>query len=224
MGEMYSVELAADAELAYTGVWMSGLRGQRMFRELDLAEADDEVLGEAAAMTWLRVMKARGPFTDAGVRRLADLRELFDLWLDSDRIEGDFTLPDSPLRVLSLRGAALEDRSLRLTGRYPDLRVVRWSSDGARGDGLGWLPLGVRMLYLRLPNLDPDRLGLLAQLPHLGTLTFSGTAPSVELSALLAGLGGELSRVDFLGVERPEAAAIRPLTEAGIKVNTAQPV
>ncbi|ROO88866.1 hypothetical protein EDD29_6550 [Actinocorallia herbida] len=224
MGEMHSVELAADAELAYTGVWMSGLRGQRMFRELDLADADDAVLGEVAEMTWLRVLKARGPFTDEGVRRLTGLRELFDLWLDSDRIEGEFTPPDSPLRVMSLSGAALEDRSLRLVGRYPDLRVVRWSSDTATGDGLGWLPLGVRMLYLRLPRLDVERLTTLAQLPYLGTLTFSGTAPTPELSALLAGLGGELSRVDFLGVERPEPAAIRPLAEAGIKVNTAQPV
>ncbi|MDX6739322.1 hypothetical protein [Actinocorallia sp. A-T 12471] len=224
MGEMQSVELAADAELAYTGVWMGGLRGQRMFRELDLTDADDAVLGEVGAMEWLRVLKARGTFTDAGVRRLAGLRELFDLWLDSDAIQGDFAPPDAPLRVISLTGQDLDDRSLRLTGRYPDLRVVRWSSGAASGDGLGWLPLGVRMLYLRLPRLDVSRLAALAQLPHLGTLTFSGTPPTAELSSLLANLGGELSRVDFLGVERPDTETLRPLTEAGIKVNTALPV
>lgn len=218
------MELAADAELAYTGMWMRGLAGQRMFRELDLADVDDAVLAEIAGMTWLRVLKARGEFTDAGVRALAGPRELFDLWLDSDLIEGDFTPPDAPLRVLSLTGAALGDRSLRLTGRYPDLRVVRWSAGNATGEGLGWLPLGVQMLYLRLPRLDPAALDALGQLPRLGTLTFSGLAPTVALTRRLAALGRELSRVDFLGVERPEPETLLPLTEAGVKVNTALPV
>jgi hypothetical protein len=213
------VDLPGDVELAYSGIWVPSLR-DRSFKELDLAGVTDEVLREVAGMPWLKVLKIRGEFTDAGMRGLRGLTGLADLEAESPALLGEFALPRARLRSVSLTGELLADRSLRMLGLHPELKAVRLAAGEAVGTGLGWLPPGLRMLYLRLPRLVPESLDVLLQLPYLGTLTFAGTVPTLRLTTLLARCA-RLARVDFLGVAQPAPEVLRPLTEAGIKVNAA---
>lgn len=224
MGEMWSVDLPGDVELAYTGLWVPSLREQPFFKELDLFEVTDEILREVGTMPELRVLRCRGGFTDAGVEALRGLDELIDLTLESPLLQGEFTLPESDLRVVSLAGERLADRSFRMLGLHPELKVVRLSAGEAVGTGLGWLPPGLRMLYLRLPRLAPESLDALSQLPYLSALTFVDTVPTFRLASRLVRYAGQLTRVEFLGVEPPGPEIFRALAEAGIRVNAAVPL
>jgi len=221
MGEMRSVDLPGDVQLAYTGCWVPSLRDQSFFKELDLTGVSDEILREVGEMPWLTVLKAQGDFSDAGAEALRGLNGLTDLTLESPHLRGDFALPEADLRVVSLTGEGLTDRSFRMLGLHPELKVVRLSAGEATGTGLGWLPPGLRMLYLRLPRLTPEALDVLAQLPYLSTLTFAGTEPTFRLASRLARYAGQLTRVDFLEVEQPPPDILRTLAEAGIRVNAA---
>ncbi|WP_106399125.1 hypothetical protein [Actinocorallia populi] len=219
MGEMRSVDLPGDVELAYTGRWVPSLRGQPFFKELDLTEVTDEILHEVGEMPWLTVLKCRGEFTDTGVEALRDLSGLIDLTLESPLLRGEFALPEADLRVVSLAGDRLGDRSFRMLGLHPELKVVRLTAGEAVGTGLGWLPPGLRMLYLRLPRLAPDALDVLSRMPYLSTLTFADTVPTLRLVSHLVRHAGQLTRVEFRGVEQPAPDLLRALAEAGIRVN-----
>ncbi|WP_460371037.1 hypothetical protein, partial [Actinocorallia lasiicapitis] len=118
MSDARSVELPGDAELAYSGIWMGSLRGQRIFRELELSDVTDEQLEQVGAMHWLRVLRVRGPFSDTGLRSLDGLTGLAELALDSDR------LTDAAPHAL--------------TG-LPELRSLRLTSATATGAGLAAL-------------------------------------------------------------------------------------
>ncbi|MEO3784941.1 hypothetical protein ABGB12_16505 [Actinocorallia sp. B10E7] len=224
MGEMWSADLPGDVELAYTGNWVPSLRSQSFFRELDLTGVSDEILREVGELSWLTVLKVQGEFSDAGAEALRGLRGLTDLALDSPCLRGEFALPESDLRVVSLMGEGLTDKSFRTLGLHPELKVARLSAGEATGTGLGWLPPGLRVLYLRLPRLAPETLDVLSQLPYLSTLTFAGTVPTLRLASRLARYAGQLTRVDFLGVEQPPPEILSTFAEAGIKVNAAVPI
>ncbi|GAA0960617.1 hypothetical protein [Actinocorallia libanotica] len=223
MGETWSVDLPGDVELAYAGRWAPSLRGQPFFKELDLTEVTDEILREVGAMPWLAVLKCHGEFTDTGVEALRDLADLIDLALESPRLHGEFALPEADLRVVSLAGERLNDKSFRTLGLHPELKVVRLTAGEAVGTGLGWLPPGLRMLYLRLPRLAPETLDALSRLPYLSTLTFAGTVPTLRLASCLVRYAGQLTRVEFLGVEPPAPEILRTLAGAGIRVNVQTP-
>ncbi|GAA3211906.1 hypothetical protein [Actinocorallia longicatena] len=203
MSDARSVELPGDAELAYTGAWTGGLRGERAFRELDLTGVTDEILGEVGAMPWLKVLNVEGPFTDRGAAALTGLGGLAELGLASDLMTDD-----------AFRGLD------RLTG----LEVVRLKGAAATGHGFGGLPESVRVLCLRLPRLDLAALAGLRRLPLLGTLVFAGVEPGRDLAHAVAALGGPLTRVEFLGVNPPDPEILRPFAAAGIRVNAAEPV
>lgn len=223
MGETWGVDLPGDVELAYTGRWVPSLREQTSFKELDLTGVTDEVLREVGAMPWLAVLRCRGEFTDEGVEALHGLTGLIDLTLESPLIRGEFTLPEADLRVVSLAGERLSDRSFRVLGMHPELKVVRLDAGEAVGTGLSWLPSGLRVLYLRLPRLLPDALDVLSRLPYLSTLTLVETAPTLRLASYLIRHAGQLARVEFLGVEQLAPDVVRALAEAGIRVNAVLP-
>ncbi|WP_106399126.1 hypothetical protein [Actinocorallia populi] len=208
----------------HTGSWEPSLRGRHFLRELELAGATDEVLREAGGMSWLAEFRACGEFTDAGARELRGLTGLTGLALESPWLEGRFALPEADLRTVSLAGERLGDGSFRMLGLHPGIETVRLAAEEAVGTGLWWLPPKLRTLYLRLPHLVPEHLEALVQLPHLNTLTFSGVVPTLRLVSQLVRYGGRLSKVGFLGVEQPPLEVLRPLAEAGIKVNAAAPM
>ena len=79
------------------------------------------------------------------------------------------------------------------------------------------------MLYLRLPRLAPEALDVLARLPYLSTLTFADTVPTLRLASCLVRYAGQLTRVEFLGVDPPAPEILRTLAEAGIRVNADLP-
>ncbi len=222
--EAWSVDLPGDVRLVYTGIWMPKLRGESFFRELDLTGVTDEILREVGEMPWLTVLKCQGEFTDAGVEALRGMTGLIDLSLDSSLLEGEFALPEADLRVVSLSGERLSDRSFRMLGLHPELKVVRLSAGEADGTGLCWLPPGLRMLYLRLPRLAPEALEVLSEFPYLSSLTFADTEPTRHLASHLVRYAGQLTRVDFLGVDQPPLDILRTFAEAGIKVNAALPI
>lgn len=222
MSETRSVELPGDAELAYTGTWMRSLRDQPMFKELELTGVGDEVLAEVGGMHWLKVLKVKGGFTDAGVSELAALNALADLELESPEITGALALP-TQIKVLSLTGERVHDDCLRGLARLQNLEVLRLTSSNATGEGLAWLPLTVKMVYLRLTGLHEDALQTLKQFPLLGTVILAGTDPTPKITRTLAAIDA-LTRVEFLGVTAPTPETLRPLTAAGIKVNAALPV
>jgi hypothetical protein len=202
------IDLPVGAELAYSGLWTPGLRHQTIFRELELTEVTDEIVTQVGTMTWLKVLHLTGDFTD--VSALGGLTGLATLGLDSTGLDR-LALPDAPLTVLHLTGELLPDSAL--TG-LPDLRLLRFSSATATGQGLAALPESLRMLFLRLPRLEPAHLAALTQVE---TILFAGTSLDEPLAHALAGLAPTLTRVEFLGVRALGLGPLAILDAAGIK-------
>jgi hypothetical protein len=186
-----SIDLPVGAELAYSGLWTPSLHHQTIFRELALTEVTDEIVARVGELPWLRVLHLTGDFTD--VSALRGLTGLATLGLDSTRLEN---LPDSALAGL------------------PELRLLRLSGATATGQGLAALPAGLRLLYLRLPRLDPS---FLAALTQVETIVFAGTPLAEPLARVLAGLAPTLTRVEFLGVRALEPGPLAVVEAAGIR-------
>ncbi|MEO5874328.1 MAG: hypothetical protein ABIS86_12075 [Streptosporangiaceae bacterium] len=182
------IDLPLGAELAYSGFWTQALQHQTIFRELALTRVTDETLRQVGEMPWLRVLHLAGDFTDTAPLR--GLTGLATLGVDSSRLES-LVLPDAPLTVLSLTADRLPDSAL--TG----------------------LPGTVRLLFLRLPRLDP---AFLATLTQVETIIFAGTPPEESLARLLAALAPTLTRVEFLGVGALDPRSLSILDAAAIKV------
>jgi hypothetical protein len=178
-------ELMSGNEVTDAGLAL--LHELPVFKTWQGGEAKMALLGFKAAPNFLML---RGPFTDAGLRRLVGLDGLFGLNVDSDRlaITGRGLAPLVNLPHLGFLAFDAKDESMPYIAALPHLRFLMCQDTTAGDEGFVALSRSRSIEYIwgrRCHNLQRRGFTALADMPSLRALSVScKNVDDVGISAL----------------------------------------